>query len=126
MALPTRIRGTARFVRKPRTTTNLATLWAFISFGLQIGDLNRLPVENGTSRENAPRQGQRVRDENWPIVGNEWKRIAINLMNRRIMGIAEAGCTHCDLGEHPLQICRRARNHLQYLYGSGLLLPSFG
>jgi hypothetical protein len=36
----------------------VAALWILISFGRQIGDLNRSPVENSSSGENPARQGQ--------------------------------------------------------------------
>jgi hypothetical protein len=70
-------------------SSNIATLWVFISFGLQIVDLDRLPIEDGTPRENATRQGQRSGRRNRPMVGHQGEHVTLHLMDCRIIGIAK-------------------------------------
>jgi hypothetical protein len=43
-----------------KTSGNIATFWELIGFRGQIGDLNRSPVEDGTSGYKPTRKGKRV------------------------------------------------------------------
>ena len=62
MASPAWIRGTVSEVRMPRPSALCLPSGVLLHFGLQIGNGDRSPVENGTCIKNATRQGQRTGD----------------------------------------------------------------
>src|SRR5215813_325065 len=100
--------GHGQICAQTMAPSNITTLWILVGFGLHIGELNRLPFKNGSSGENPTRQGQRAGYWNGTMVGDEWKQIAVHLMDRHIICIAEAGRARCNVSEHPLQVSRRA------------------
>src|SRR5215468_6815387 len=60
------------------------------------------------------------------MVGDEWERIAVHPMDRRIVGFTKASRARRDLCERPLQVHRRTGDHLQDLRCDGLLLARLG
>src|SRR6516164_3992140 len=91
-----------------KVSSNLTTLWVFTGFGLQIDDVDRSPVENGTSSENAARHWQRTGITNGPMVGDEAKYSTVHLMNCRVRGIAKASRTSRHYRENAFKVGRRA------------------
>jgi hypothetical protein len=89
----------------------VATLRELVGFGLHIGDVNRLTVEDCTPGDNPTCQGQRV-TPHWnggyrPMVRYEALTVTVHLKDRRVIGVAKAGCARCDFFEHTLQVRRR-------------------
>src|SRR5262245_30122008 len=75
-------------------------------FGLQIGEVNRPPVEDGACSEKVARQGQRSGGGKRSMVGNEAKHITVHLTDHGVIGFTEAGSLRCDLCEHSSQVRR--------------------
>ena len=69
-------------------TPTVAALWVLTSFGLFLDDLNRSAIKDGTSSDNLTRQGQRIIRRDRPIIGDAVEKIAIHLVDRRIVGVA--------------------------------------
>jgi hypothetical protein len=103
-----------------------AFLRKLICFGLQIGDVKRMSVEDRTSCRKPTRQGALRSDGNWPVMSDNAPMVAYDLKNSPIIGITEPGCTRRDLCEHALQISRGAREDAQDFAGGGLLLSRLG
>ena len=74
--------------------------WVLTSFGLHIGNMNRSPIEDGTSSYNLTRQGQRVIRRDRPSFGDKAEKDAVHLKDRRVISIAKASRARRDLREH--------------------------
>ena len=79
MASPTRIRGTASMVRWPLRRADRCPTGYSPCFGLDIGDMNRSPVEDGTSGDYLTRQGQLYPGRGSAHVGDEAEKVAVHL-----------------------------------------------
>ena len=88
----------------------VAALRVFSSFGLYIGNLNRSPIEDGTSGDNLTPQGQRIILRDRPMVGDAAEKIAVHQEDRRVISVAKAGSARRYVGEHALEVRRRTRN----------------
>src|SRR5262245_30514406 len=104
----------------------VATFWELISFGQQIGDVDRSPVEDGTCRGKPTRQGQRSGCGDRPMMADDAKHLTVHLTDQGIIGIAKAGGTRRDFCEDALQIRRRARYYPQDLCSCALLVTGLG
>jgi hypothetical protein len=79
--------GDPQYGAQAKASRIVAALWVLIIFGLQIGEVNRSLVEDDTCHEKPPRQGEGTSDEDWPMVGDEQKRVAVHLADHHVIGI---------------------------------------
>jgi len=86
----------------------VAAVWVLFSFDLYIGDLNGSPVQDGASRDNSTRQGQRVILRDRPMVGNVAEKVAVHLEDRNVIGVKKAGSARRHHSEHALEVRWRA------------------
>src|SRR5215471_6269197 len=107
----------------PRKVTTVGVLNCF---GLQIGDVDRLSVEDGSSHDDHAREGQRILGGDRSMLRCKAEQVAVHLKDRRIVGIAEASRTCCDLCEDAMRIGWCVRDRRQNLSCSSLLLPRLG
>jgi hypothetical protein len=114
-----------------KSVSKVAALRILAGFGLHIRDVNRLPVENGASKRNPTCQWQRRLPDgrggrNWPVVSNTPERVAVNLSNEHIIGIAQASRIRRNLSAHAPQVRRRTGDRRQDPRCGGLSLPGLG
>src|SRR5262245_28249518 len=102
IAWPARIRGTANMVRWPtRRARSLPSGYSSVS-------TCTFPVQDGASRDNSTRQGQRVILRDRPLVGNVAEKVAVHLEDRNVIGVKKAGSARRHHSEHALEVRWRA------------------
>src|SRR5262245_13296610 len=88
----------------------VASFWELISIGQQIGDVDRSPVEKGTSGDYPTRQRQCNGSWDWPMVSDEAENVTVHLMDRRIISVANMYCACGHRRKHAPEVRRRARD----------------
>jgi hypothetical protein len=104
----------------PRKGTALGE---FVNLGLQIGNVDRPPVEHCTSRGGSPyhrKHADRTRGDR-ALVSDEAKPVALDLEDPGIEGVAQTGGAPQHRREHGLDVGRRVGDDAQNLGGGGLL-----
>src|SRR5262249_16680720 len=92
---------------KTEASSDVASLRVLISFGLQIGYVDRSPFQNGPVSKMPTHQGGRASHRKRPMVGDEQESVVVYLANHRVIGLTKASRTRRDLCEHTLRIRRR-------------------
>ena len=88
----------------PRKDTALGV---FVNLGLQIGDVDRPPVEHRTSRGRSPQRKRTDRSRgDRALVSDEAEFVAIDLEDRGIEGVAQTGGAPQHRREHGLDVGR--------------------
>jgi hypothetical protein len=107
--------------QRPRKRAGLRVI---VHLGLQIGDVDRPPVEHRTSHGRSPDQRKRtdgIRGDR-ALVSDETEPIAVDLEDRGIEGVAQTGGARQHRREHGLDVGRGARDDAEDFGRGGLLL----
>ncbi len=100
-----------------------AALWILVRLGLDVGDLDRPPVEYRTShgRSSKGKFARRKRGDR-ALVGHEAELVTVHLEDRGIGRVAQTGGAPQHCREHGLDIGRGAGDNAQDLGRRGPLL----
>jgi len=108
----------------------LVALGVFIPLGYHVCDVNRSPVDDGTSSKEPTHKGKgdlsdRAGHRNLSMVRHEAQAIAKHLIDRSVIRIAQARSRLDQRIKYPLQIERRPADDLQDIGGGRLLFQGF-
>ena len=101
-----------------------AALWIFIGLNLNIGNVDRLPFEHDTSSNKPTDYWQRTALGYRSVVGDDMEKAAVDLEDRRVIGVAQASRIRRNLIAHAPQVGWRTGERRQDPRCGGLLLPT--
>ena len=99
-----------------------AALREFVCLGLQVSNVNSLPIEHRSTIDRSPDQWEGRRDGNWAVVSDEPELLALPAEDGGVERLAEARGALRQGIEHRLDVRRRAADDPKDLAGRCLLL----